>query len=131
MHADSLASLALAITTKLRREIFVDFQPSPTIGDQIIMCIEQGMVDPYLMTPIIEYLRDELLPEDRKERWKVRRKAARLWSSPEGKLYRRSYFGPYLRCVSLTKVENLLWKIHEGSCGGHVGGWSLAHRVMS
>lgn len=83
------------------------------------------------MTPLVEYLRDGLLPEDGKEGWKVRRKAARFWLSSESKLYRRSYSGPNLRCVSPTKVENLLWEIHEGSCGGHIEGRSLAHRAMS
>ena len=28
-------------------------------------------------------------------------------------------------------MENLLWEIHEGSCGGHIEGRSLAHRAMS
>ncbi|XXG43864.1 hypothetical protein AAC387_Pa01g3806 [Persea americana] len=130
-HADSLASLTSAVESELRREIFVDFQPSPIIGDLVIMSVEQDTVCPNWMTPIIEYLRDGLLPEDEKEGWKVRRTTARFWLSPEGKLYRRSYSGPYLLCVSPTKVENLLWEIHEGSYGGHVGGCSLAHRAMS
>ena len=95
------------------------------------MCIEQDTVGPDWMTPIIEYLKDGLFPEDEKEGWKIRRKAARFWLSPEGKLDRCSYSGPYLLCVNPTKVENLLWEIHEGSCGGHVGGRSLAHRAMS
>ena len=130
-HADSLASLASAVTSELRREIVVDFQPSPTIGDQVILCAEQDTIGRDWMTPIAEYLRDGLLPEDEKEGWKVRRKADRLCLSPEGKLYRHSYSGPYLLCLSPTNVENLLWEIHEGSCGGHVGGRSLAHRAMS
>ncbi|KAJ8627685.1 hypothetical protein MRB53_020992 [Persea americana] len=32
-HASSLASLALALKSELRREILIDFQPSRTIGD--------------------------------------------------------------------------------------------------
>ncbi|KAJ8639768.1 hypothetical protein MRB53_016462 [Persea americana] len=32
-HADSLASLASAVKSKLRSKIFIDFQPSPTIGN--------------------------------------------------------------------------------------------------
>ena len=75
-HADSLVS---AVKSELRRKIFVDFQPSPTIGDQVIMCVEQDMVGQDWMAPIIEYLRDGLLLEDEKEGWNVRRKAVRFW----------------------------------------------------
>ena len=107
-HADSLASLALVVKFELRREIFVDFHLSPTIREQIIMCTEQDDDDPDWMTLIVEHLRTRLLPEDEKKGWKVRRKAARFWLSPEGKLYRCSYLGPYLRRVNPTKVENLL-----------------------
>ncbi|KAJ8639581.1 hypothetical protein MRB53_016275 [Persea americana] len=37
-HANNLASLASAVKSELRGEILIDFQPSPTIGDQMIMC---------------------------------------------------------------------------------------------
>ena len=63
---------------ELRREILVDFQPSPTTGEHMIMCTKYDTFDPDWMTPIIEYLRDGLLPEDGDEGWKVKRKAARF-----------------------------------------------------
>lgn len=95
------------------------------------MCAEQDMEDQGWMTPIIEYFKDGSLLENEKEGWKIRRKAAKFWLSLEDKLYRQSYSGPYLRCVSPSKVENLLYEIHEGSRGGHIGGRGLAHRAMS
>uniref|UniRef100_A0A2N9FYE8 Uncharacterized protein n=1 Tax=Fagus sylvatica TaxID=28930 RepID=A0A2N9FYE8_FAGSY len=39
-------------------------------------------------------------------------------------------FRPYLLCVHPDLVPNLLYKIHEGVCGGHTGGRSLAHRAI-
>jgi len=51
------------------------------------------------MDPLIIYLQEGNLPEDRQEAKKVRRKSPRYYVSEEGKLYKRSYLGPYLLCV--------------------------------
>uniref|UniRef100_A0A2N9EC48 Integrase catalytic domain-containing protein n=1 Tax=Fagus sylvatica TaxID=28930 RepID=A0A2N9EC48_FAGSY len=67
---------------------------------------------------------------NQKEAAKIRKKATRYWVSREGKLYKKSYTGPYLLCVHLDLVPNLLYEIHEGVCGGHTGGRSLAHRAI-
>ena len=61
------------------------------------------------MDPIIAYLKDDRLPEDSGEAHRVRIKAARFWLSPETKLYRKSFSGPYLQCVHPSKVEDLLF----------------------
>ena len=34
-------------------------------------------------------------------------------------------------CLHPGKVSELLTELHEGVCGGHVGGRSLAHRAMT
>lgn len=66
-HADSLANLATSVRSRLRREILIDFQSSPRIGDPRAMCTKQGTDDPNWMTPIVEYLKEGSLPEDGKE----------------------------------------------------------------
>ncbi|XP_056850784.1 uncharacterized protein LOC130500096 [Raphanus sativus] len=58
------------------------------------------------MTPIINYLRYDTLPEDRDESRKIRRQAARYCFS-EGKLYRKSFSGPYLRCVTPREAARI------------------------
>ena len=35
--------------------------------------------------------------------------------------------GPYLQCLLLSKVEELLTELYEGVCGNHIGGCLLAH----
>ena len=47
------------------------------------------------MDPVITYLKDNLLPEDRTEAKKIRLKAAWFWLSPDGRLYRKSFIVPY------------------------------------
>lgn len=45
-------------------------------------------------------------------------------------LYKRLYNGTLLRCLIEREVEDILSKIHEGSYGNHMGGKSLAHKVL-
>ena len=57
------------------------------------MCVDLGLS---WMDPITTYLRDDKLHEDKNEAHKIRLKAARFWLSPDGRLYRKLYTGPYL-----------------------------------
>jgi len=83
------------------------------------------------MDPIIYFLAKDRVPDDEMEANKVRRVAARYWLSTDRKLYRRSFEGPYLLCLHLEKVNELLVELHDKVCGSHVEGRSLAHRVMT
>uniref|UniRef100_A0A2N9EE12 Reverse transcriptase domain-containing protein n=1 Tax=Fagus sylvatica TaxID=28930 RepID=A0A2N9EE12_FAGSY len=55
--------------------------------------------------PILSYLKDNKLPEDKKEAKMIKRKTPRYWVSNEGLLYRRSFTGPYLLCVHSEKGD--------------------------
>ena len=66
------------------------------------------------MDPIVTFLKQGLLPEDKCEAKKVHRSALRYWLSEEQKLYKRSYLGPYLLCVLPEAVEPLLEELHKG-----------------
>ena len=46
------------------------------------------------------------------------------------RLYRRGFSTPLLKCVDLTEGNYILREIHEGFCGNHSGGQSLAHKVI-
>ena len=83
------------------------------------------------MDPIIKFLAEDRVSDDESKANKVRRVASRYWLSADRKLYLRSFGGPYLLCLHPGKVNQLLAELHEGVCGGHVGGRSLAHRVMT
>ncbi|RVW58468.1 Transposon Ty3-I Gag-Pol polyprotein [Vitis vinifera] len=48
-----------------------------------------------------------------------------------GHLYKRSFTGPYLRCLGHSEAQYVLAELHEGICGNHSGGRSLAHRAHS
>ncbi|XXG46965.1 hypothetical protein AAC387_Pa02g1687 [Persea americana] len=119
-HADALASLASAVEAGEKRTIEVETLREPSINLQQprqLMCLDLG---PSWMDPIIAYLKDDQLPEDRTEARKLRLKATRFWLSPDSKLYRMSFTGPYLQCVHPSKVDDFLYEIHEGICGSHI-----------
>ena len=124
-HADALANLSSAVEAGNKRTVEVKTLEKPSIELQPlrqVMCVDLGLS---WMDPIIAYLRDDQLPEDKNEAHKIGLKAARFWLSPDGKLYRKSYTGPYLQCVHPSKVEDFFYEIHEESAEAtlEVGHW--------
>ncbi|XP_038697948.1 uncharacterized protein LOC119995499 [Tripterygium wilfordii] len=80
-------------------------------------------------TPFIQYLQDDVLPQDKNEAKALQRKASR-YTIVNGILYKRSYQGVLLRCLSQEEAQYALAELHEGVCGNHSGGRSLASKVM-
>ena len=83
------------------------------------------------MDPIMTFLERDVLPEEKLEAEKVRRKTPRFWMSEDKKLYKRSFSGPYLLCVHPDTSESLLEELYEGVCRSHTGGRSLSHRAIT
>ncbi|GJX82138.1 reverse transcriptase domain-containing protein [Tanacetum coccineum] len=70
------------------------------------------------MTPVHEYLTEGILPEEKKKARAVRHKAVRYAVINEI-LYKKSFLGPWLRCVGPLQANYILREIHEGSCNMH------------
>ena len=83
------------------------------------------------MDPIVLFLKEDILPEEKSEAEKVRRKALRFWLFEDQKLYKRSFSRPYLLCIHPEASELLLEELHEGIYGSHTGGRSLSHRAIT
>ena len=73
------------------------------------------------MDPIIAYLKNGELPEEKMEACILQLKAAR-YVLCNHKLYRKGYSIPLLKYVLPMEAKNIMWEIHEGTCGNHVGG---------
>ena len=130
-HADSLAMFATSSAQDLPRVILVEDLYKPTETKRDIAQIHQVRVGPSWMDSIIQFLKEDILPEERIEADKVQRKAIRYWLFENQKLYKRSFSEPYLLCVHPELTESLLEELHEGICGNHTGGRSLAHRAIT
>nr|XP_023873111.1 uncharacterized protein LOC111985683 [Quercus suber] len=129
-HADSLAMLVTSSTQNLPRVILVEDLDKPTEIRKKAIRVHQIRAEPSWMDLIIQFLKEDTLPEERLEANKVRRKATRFWLSENQKLYKRSFSGPYLLCIHPKAAELLLEELHEGICGSYMGGRSLAHRGL-
>ena len=130
-HADSLAMLATSSAQDLPQVILVEDLYKPTETRRETAQIHQIRAGPSWMDSIIQFLKDDIMPEERIEADKVRRKATRYWLSENQKLYKHSFSGPYLLCVHPELTESLLEELHEGICGSHTGGRFLAHRAIT
>ena len=130
-HADSLATLATSSAQSLPRVILIEVLCKPTEVKGQAVHVHQIRVRPNWMDPIVLYLRKDILPEDKSETDKIRRKAPRFWLSEYQKLYKRSFSRPYLLCVHPETTKLLLEKLHEGICGSHTGDRSLSHRAIT
>ena len=128
--ADSLAMLATSSAQHLPRIILVEDLHRPTEAREVAQ-IHQIMVVPSWMDSIIRFLKEDILPVEKIEANKIRRKATSYWLSKDHKLYKRSFSGPYLLCVHPELTESLLEELHEGICGSHTRGRSLAHRAIT
>jgi len=81
------------------------------------------------MIPIICYLKEGLLPEDKIEARKIQIKVTRFIIIDDV-LYRRGYSLLYLRCTSSEEANYVLCEIHKGTCGNHIGARSLVGKVL-
>ncbi|KAH7847965.1 hypothetical protein Vadar_032167 [Vaccinium darrowii] len=110
-HANSLACLGSTIKTEYRRTVVVDYLSEPIIGRaiELIMETELGLS---WMDPIVAYLRDGTLPEDKKEAHKIKTKSIHFWLSPEGKrkflLIGTGYFTKWIEGEALAKITEAM-----------------------
>ena len=77
-----------------------------------VVHVHQIRVGPSWMDSVLLFLKEDVLPKNKSEADKVRRKAHWFWLSEDQKLYKRSFFGPYLLCIHPEVVELLLEELH-------------------
>ena len=130
-HVDSLATFATSSAGQFPRIILVEHLGGASKVAKNITRVHQTRVGPNWIDPIVAFLKDDILPEEKSEAEKIRRNAIRFWLSEDHKLYRCSYSGSYLLCVHPEVSELLLEELHEGICGSHTGGRSLSHRALT
>ncbi|KAF8100758.1 hypothetical protein N665_0218s0096 [Sinapis alba] len=80
------------------------------------------------MTPIVKYLENDILPAYHNEIMRIKKQAARYFISG-GRLFRISFSGAYLRCITLKQAKVILAELHNGECGSHLSGRSLVLRA--
>ena len=122
--------LATSSAQDLPRVILVEDLHKPSKTEDMVQ-INQIRARSSWMDSIIQFLKEDILPEKKIEADKIRRKTTSYWLSEDHKLYKRSFSGSYLLCVHPDLTKSLLEELHEGICGSHIGGRSLAHRAIT
>ncbi|KAL0409605.1 UNVERIFIED_CONTAM: hypothetical protein Sradi_1894900 [Sesamum radiatum] len=79
--------------------------------------------------PIIKWIEEGLLPENRWEAARLKTRATRFIMQ-ERILYKKSYTHPLLRCLSTEDGIHILQEIHSGCCGAHAGTRILANKAL-
>ncbi|GKV40237.1 hypothetical protein SLEP1_g47906 [Rubroshorea leprosula] len=127
-QADSLSKFA-SDNSSHSRSVFVEVLDEPSFMKPRIMEISTDPGTPSWTDPILSFLRDGVVPENRQEAIKLRKKASR-YALVDGVLYKRSFSLPLLRCLNPYEAEYALREVHEGVCNSHVGARTLAHKVL-
>ena len=81
------------------------------------------------MTPIVVYLKDGRLLEDKDEARRLKIRATKYVLIDEV-LYKQGFSQPYLRCLAPDKSNYLLREVHEGACENHSEARALVHKVV-
>ena len=123
---DALAAVAASLPIRETKFLPIYYQQESSILHAQINQIKE--VPPSWMDPIRLYLAMGELPDDRDKVHKVWIQSTRF-SMIDGQLYMRSLGGPYLMCLTPEQGQYVLAELHEGICGNHPGGRTLAHRA--
>ena len=116
----------LHLAIYLHRSFFEVLEEPSTNRPNLVL---QAEAEPSWIDPIFRYLAEGSLPPDREEAWKHRIRASRFIIL-EGKLYKRGFSQPLLRCLLPSKAIRALHEVHKGTCGSHLGGRSLSHKIL-
>ena len=123
MEANALAKATLAGEAM---DEYDKVQYMPSIDLQEIQQVEG---EENWMTPIVIYLKDGRLPEDKDKAKKLRIKATKYVLIDEV-LYKKGFSQPYLRCLAPDKSNYVLREVHEEAWGNHSGVRALVHKVV-
>ncbi|RVW70753.1 hypothetical protein CK203_058068 [Vitis vinifera] len=130
-RADALAGIAASLPIK--EAFYCLYMCKPTLLSQkfpLATPLRQPSKRPRMDGQYCRISPDRHSTRRSKQAHKIRVQAARF-TLIGGHLYKRSFTGPYLRCLGHSEAQYVLAELHEGICGNHSGGRSLAHRAHS
>ncbi|XP_022874149.1 uncharacterized protein LOC111392970 [Olea europaea var. sylvestris] len=125
-HADALSKLARSKDFELLTVVPIEHLLMPSTEAPNVMWVTGT---PTWMQPIVAYLKDQVLPSDKHEAYKLRRRSAHFLFIDDV-LYKKSFSSPLLRCVGEEEATYILREVHEGVCGNYSGGLSLAQKIL-
>ncbi|XP_059635240.1 uncharacterized protein LOC132277396 [Cornus florida] len=125
---NQLAAAASSSDEDLVWIISIDILDEPNINPrQEVMVIPDIPRELCWMDQLEAYLKHGTLPNQKAKARKLRLTTVK-YSIINNQLFRKSFLGPYLKCLSPTETLVILKQIHDRDYGNHSGGRSLAHK---
>ncbi|GJW00420.1 reverse transcriptase domain-containing protein [Tanacetum coccineum] len=115
----ALSKITSTSFAHLSKQVLVEELKEKSISVVEVLAVVKEEGDTW-MTPIFKYLMDGTLPAEVKKARAVKRKSWRF-SIINGTLYKKSFLGPWLRCVGPLQANYVLREIHEGSSNVNAG----------
>ncbi|GKV37134.1 hypothetical protein SLEP1_g45194 [Rubroshorea leprosula] len=114
-----------------QRSTIVEVLDAPSYTDFTVDCqlLSTDPSTPSWTTPLINYLQSGELPEDMSIAKLIKRRAAHF-TLLDNQLYKRATSMPLLRCLTPYEAEYAVREVHEGVCGMHIGGRTLARKLL-
>ncbi|KAL0445890.1 UNVERIFIED_CONTAM: hypothetical protein Slati_1716900 [Sesamum latifolium] len=125
VKVDCLSKLAFALEDCRTRHVTIQYLPKP----MTLLTIQAISSAEDWKTPVVKWLEEGRLPDDRSEATRLKARAVRFLVLG-GVLYKKSYTHPLLRCLSEHEGVHVLKEIHSGCCGAHVGTWLLVNKAL-
>ncbi|KAL0446344.1 UNVERIFIED_CONTAM: hypothetical protein Slati_1762300 [Sesamum latifolium] len=121
--ADCLSKLASSLEDCRTRHITIHYLPKARTP----LAVQPITRGEDWRTPIINWIEEGLLSENRWEAARLKTRATRFIMQ-EHILYKKFYTHPLLRCLSTEEGIHILQEIHSGCCGAHAGTRILANK---
>lgn len=129
-HVDALSGLASVYQTSGSRTV-IFYEVETLSFEPFMRSVLAITLGPSQMDPIVAYLKNQVLPPNKRESHKVWCRVANYFLNLNDNLYRRTFTGPYLRVVHEDQVASVLDELHSGSCEAHSEGRSLAQWALT
>ncbi|XP_071733165.1 uncharacterized protein [Rutidosis leptorrhynchoides] len=115
--ADVLSKLATLTFDHLHKKVLVEVLKEKSVDEKVVVAtVEEG--EPCWITPYVKYLQDGTLSTDAMEARRIR-VSAPLYILENGMLYKKSFSGPNLRCLTPQQAIDVVKEMHEGLCAQH------------
>ncbi|VFQ66965.1 unnamed protein product [Cuscuta campestris] len=135
--ADLLSKLTQAAPEHVSKLARIETLEKASIdGFSVSMIEEDGQPNPDRVEPddiwmndLVRYYMTGQFPEDEDRVRKIKLRAPRF-QMLEGRLYKRAFGGPLLRCLTRAEAERVIAEVHEGVCAAHQMSRTLAQRII-
>ncbi|XP_022861553.1 uncharacterized protein LOC111381936 [Olea europaea var. sylvestris] len=125
-HAIALSKLTSSKDSELLTVIPIEHLLIPSTEAPNVMWVAGT---PTWIQPIVTYLKDHVLPTNKHETYKLRRRSTHFLFINDV-FYKRSFSSPLLRCLGGEEATYILREVHEGVYDNYSGGLSLAQKIL-